>query len=177
MNLTISTIINSLTKEQSRGYSNVRKKSEEYGSIYLRKLLMSDITTTQKNETKYFKSTDVLRYYESRSKSHLIFFNGLCVITWTLMIPAKSSQVVHEVKSNVGTVKWRHNVYSGKDKKNQSSTSLAFVRGIHRWPVNSPHKGPVTPKSFHLMTSSCHTKDTIYCQVRRLIVRFLKTAV
>ena len=23
-----------------------------------------------------------------------------------------------------------------------------FVRGIHRWPVNSPHKGPVTRKLF-----------------------------
>ena len=26
-------------------------------------------------------------------------------------------------------------------KKHQSSASLAFVRGIHRWLVNSPHKG------------------------------------
>ena len=25
-------------------------------------------------------------------------------------------------------------------RKHQSSTSLAFVRGIHRWPVNSPQK-------------------------------------
>ena len=33
-------------------------------------------------------------------------------------------------------------------RKHQSSTSLAFVRGIHRWPVNSPHKGPVTRKMF-----------------------------
>ena len=41
------------------------------------------------------------------------------------------------------------NVYSGTDqKKYQSSSSLAFVRGIHRWPVNSPHKGPVTRKMF-----------------------------
>ena len=32
--------------------------------------------------------------------------------------------------------------------RNQSSASLAFVRGIHRWPVNSPHKGPVTWKMF-----------------------------
>ena len=43
------------------------------------------------------------------------------------------------------------NVYSGTDKKNhQSSAALAFafVRGIHRWPVNSPHKGPVTRKIF-----------------------------
>ena len=40
-------------------------------------------------------------------------------------------------------------VYAGADqRKHQSSASLAFVRGIHRWPVNSPHKGPVTRKVF-----------------------------
>ena len=33
-------------------------------------------------------------------------------------------------------------------RKHQSSASLAFVQGIHRWPVNSPHKGPVTRKTF-----------------------------
>ena len=33
-------------------------------------------------------------------------------------------------------------------RKHQSSASLAFVRWIHRWPVNSPHKGPVTWKMF-----------------------------
>ena len=53
-------------------------------------------------------------------------------------------------------LQWRHNgnygaqitsltivfstVYSGADqRKHQSSSSLAFVKGIHRWPVNSPH--------------------------------------
>ena len=40
-------------------------------------------------------------------------------------------------------------VYSGADqRKHQSSASLAFVRGIHRGPVNSPHKGSVTRKMF-----------------------------
>ena len=40
-------------------------------------------------------------------------------------------------------------VYSGADqRKHQSSASPAFVQGIHRWPVNSPHKGPVTRKMF-----------------------------
>ena len=40
-------------------------------------------------------------------------------------------------------------VYSGVDqRKHQSSASLAFVRGIHRWPVNSPHKWPVMRKMF-----------------------------
>ena len=38
-------------------------------------------------------------------------------------------------------------VCSGADqRKYQSSTSLAFVRGIDRSPMNSPHKGPVTQK-------------------------------
>ena len=40
-------------------------------------------------------------------------------------------------------------VYSYVDQRNhQSSASLAFVWGIHRWPVNSPHKWPVTRKMF-----------------------------
>ena len=46
-------------------------------------------------------------------------------------------------------------VYSGVDQReHQSSASLSFGWGIHRWPVNSPHKGPVTRKCSHLMTSS-----------------------
>ena len=48
-------------------------------------------------------------------------------------------------------------VYSGANqRKQQSSASLASVLGIHRWPVNSPHKGPVAQKCFYLMTSSWH---------------------
>ena len=40
-------------------------------------------------------------------------------------------------------------VYSDIDqRKHQSSSPLAFVQGIHWWPVNSPHKGPVTRKMF-----------------------------
>ena len=40
-------------------------------------------------------------------------------------------------------------VYSAADqRKHQSSASLAFVRGIHRGPENSPHKWPVTRKMF-----------------------------
>ena len=67
---------------------------------------------------------------------------------------------------------WRHNERHGvsnhqyldclfsrlfgcTSKKTSNSPSLAFVREIHRWPVNSPHQGPVAPKMFHLMTSSC----------------------
>ena len=33
-------------------------------------------------------------------------------------------------------------------RKQQSSASLAFVREIHRWPVDSPHKGPIMRETF-----------------------------
>ena len=58
-------------------------------------------------------------------------------------------------------------VHSGGDqRKHQSSVSLAFVRGIHRGPVNSPHKGPATRKMipFHdviILTSTKHKKVQI----------------
>ena len=54
-------------------------------------------------------------------------------------------------------------VYSDADQtKHQSSASLAFVRGIHRGPVNSPHKWPVMQKMFPfddviMYTSGCQS--------------------
>ena len=34
----------------------------------------------------------------------------------------------------------------GADQRKHQTPVLTFVRGIHRWPANSPHKGPVTRK-------------------------------
>ena len=75
----------------------------------------------------------------------------------------RSSGLYHS--SFILSLRWRHNGrdgfsnhqphdclltgYSGADqRKHQSSASLAFVRGIHRGPVNSLHKWPVTRKMF-----------------------------
>ena len=53
------------------------------------------------------------------------------------------------------------NVYPGADqRKHQSSTSLAFVRGIHQLPVDSLHKGPVEWKMFPF-------DDVIMCDLAR----------
>ena len=58
--------------------------------------------------------------------------------------------------------------YSGVDqRKHQSSASLAFVRGIHGWPVNFPHKWPVTWKMFPF-------DDVIMCTQKRTVMRTLK---
>ena len=60
-------------------------------------------------------------------------------------------------------LQWRHNerdsvsnhrrldcllnrLFMPDQRKHQSSASLAFMRGIHRWAANSPHKRPVTRK-------------------------------
>ena len=52
-------------------------------------------------------------------------------------------------------------VHPGADhRKHQSSVSLTFVRGIHRGPVNSPYKWPVTRKMFPLddvLMRFCHS--------------------
>ena len=45
--------------------------------------------------------------------------------------------------TGVSIVYWTINS-GANQRKHQSSSSLVFVRGIHRWSVNSPHKGPVT---------------------------------
>ena len=57
-----------------------------------------------------------------------------------VIMSAMSSQI-----TGVSIVYWA--VCSGANqRKHQSSTSLAFVRGIHRGLMNSSHKGPVTRK-------------------------------
>ena len=49
------------------------------------------------------------------------------------------------VSQNTGVSIVCSTVGSGADKKkHQSSASLAFVRGIHRWQMNPPHKRSVT---------------------------------
>ena len=68
------------------------------------------------------------------------------------MTPVHSLQWRHNGRDGVSITSLTSvysNVYLGVDqRKHQSSASLAFVRGIHRSPVNSPYKWPVTRKMF-----------------------------
>ena len=74
-------------------------------------------------------------------------------------------------------------VYSGTDqRKHESAASLAFVRGIHRGPVNSTHKWPVTRKVFpfddvimacvQTKASHTHTTEQISIEIFRLLFAF-----
>ena len=59
-------------------------------------------------------------------------------------------------------------VYSDADqRKHQSSAWLAFVRGIHRGPLNSPHKWPETRKMFPFddVIMTCPRSGLVYGDV------------
>ena len=83
-----------------------------------------------------------------------LLWTVLCLpISWRFWTPVNLSlQWSHNGRDGVSDHQphdFYLTVYTGADqRKHQSSASLAFVRGIHRWPVNSPHKGPVTRKTF-----------------------------
>ena len=109
--------------------------------------------------------------------------NGLCtqfpVLCFFVAISVNNG--FHDVYSTYhagfSTLQWRYNgrdcaeiislaivystVYSGADqRKYQSSASLVFVRRIHRGPVNSRNKWPVTRKMFPFddVIMNCHTE-------------------
>ena len=70
------------------------------------------------------------------SQSNRIWEHGTCLEHYCNVLMAAMTSQITSIMIVCSTV------HSGADqRKHQSSASLAFVRGIHRWPVNSPHKG------------------------------------
>ena len=74
-------------------------------------------------------------------------------------------------------------VYSDADqRKHVSSVSLAFLRGIRRGPVNSPHNWPVTRKMFpfddvimpECIAAHVKRKKTFVCDGKPIIPKLIK---
>ena len=79
-------------------------------------------------------------HHQINLKTEIYMFSQYCVHYSDVTMSTMASQIT-------GVSIAYSIVYSGKNqRKHQSSASLAFVRGLHRWPVNSPHRGPVTRK-------------------------------
>ena len=92
-------------------------------------------------------------YQWSNTKTVLIKHDESSLSTSNGVFSNKNNDVIMSVMASeiAGPTIVYSTVYSGTDdRKHQSSASLAFVRWIHRWPVNSPHKRPVTRKKFPL---------------------------
>ena len=89
------------------------------------------------------------KFYNRFSLSHHVhFITGICSTNYRpihynyVTMSATASQIT-SLTIVYSTVYW-----GAYQRKALSSASLAFVRGIRRWPVNAPHKGPVTRKMF-----------------------------
>ena len=76
-----------------------------------------------------------------------VYFCGICVHQ---KLPHYSDVIISTMASKITGISIVYlNICARADqRKHQSSVSLAFVRAIHWWPVNSLHKGPVTRKMF-----------------------------
>ena len=85
------------------------------------------------------------------------------VMKWSIFSNHHNAVIMNAMASQIASVTIVYStVCSGADqRKYQSSVSLTFMRVIHRWLVNSPHKGPVTRKCFHFMMSSCVAKVNV----------------
>ena len=101
---------------------------------YIWEYFMWDVRNTSKPRQLFIPLTQISRHY------------------WALVTPRihYSDDIMRKMASQITSLTIVYStVYSGADQRNhQSFTSLGFVREIHLWPVNSPHKGPVTRKMF-----------------------------
>ena len=86
---------------------------------------------------------------------HIFTHSFRCAFTCSdirmdVLVPHYSDVIMGAIASQITSLTIVYStVYPGADQRNhQSSASLASVWGIHRWPVNSPHKWPVTRKMF-----------------------------
>ena len=96
-----------------------------------------------------FTGPHFLRIIQTKYRCYVLRIVTHEVITSVLCIHHYSDVIVSAISSQItGVSIVCSTVYSDADKKKWSSASLAFVRGIHGWPVNSPRKGRVTRKMF-----------------------------
>ena len=120
------------------GYSDFQQESNDQG-----------------NTSSYFHFSQHMRIFQV-NRIRVLFFSNL-LFNSGYHTTHYTDVIMEAIASEVTSLTIVYSiVYSDTDqRKHQSTASLAFVRGIHRGPVNSPHKWPVTRKCFHLMTSSC----------------------
>ena len=77
-------------------------------------------------------------------------WNAIYIYIYIYKVPHHNDVIMGAMSSQITSLTIVYStVYSDADqRRHQSSAPLAFARGIHRWPVNSRHKGPVTRKKF-----------------------------
>ena len=135
--------------------SNHVNKSKRGPRVYLI-ILKSPVVAHYENRNTYQAQKLPPMVSALNKKYDLITSKIISILSSSKMVP-KDYWTLHYCDVIMGTIASQitsltivySTVYSDADqRKHQSSASLAFVWGIHRGPVNSPHKWPVTRKMF-----------------------------
>ena len=151
-----------------KGHSELNNSIATFHNLYLVYMHRSVYLSTEMNSTKVIWSHRVIPSSHYHCQVAWVDHQRVIQITVdTLPIPDHTALwgacIIHynvvtmgPMASQITSLTTVYSVvYSGADQRqHQSSASLAFVQGIHREQVNSPHKGPVSGKCIHLMTSS-----------------------
>ena len=118
---------------------------------------------TQRHRGK--KSSLITYAMSSTFLQWMIRENGLTCPTWRQSWQHNNSHCGFHCVHLVNPLQWRHNEHDGVSnhqpndyllnrlfrrrwKKTPKLRVTGLLRGTHRWPINSPHKGPVTRKMF-----------------------------
>ena len=116
-------------------FSWIRRRFTELNLIHYLVSLYANIFQSHSIVTKGTVLSIVINHHSNLFLSRSIHYSD--VIMGAIAAQITSFTIVYST------------VYSDADqRKHHSLTSLAFVRGIHRGPVNSPQKWPVTRKIF-----------------------------
>ena len=133
--------------------------------------MASQITSLEFVYSTVYSGTDQRKHQSSAS---LAFVGGIHREPGTGDFPTQMASNAENVSSQ-----WHHHVSTdylahskGMHQRFALVASLAFVRGIQRWPVDSPHRGPVTRKMFLIDDVVMHsyryvTKDHQLTHCRR----------
>ena len=147
---------------------------------FVRGIHRSPVNSPHKGQWHNREAGDLRRHrghYDVNGMVRTGTLRGYCCAVWNILYRALMS------------LQWRHNECDGvsnhqphdcllnrlfrrvSKKKNQSSASPASVWGIHRWPVNFPHKWPVTRKMFSFDDVTMVTRVGLYSLLVWLVGR------
>ena len=100
----------------------------------------------------YLTDTEVTNRSRQCHNDYSIPLNWICTLSELLsingFITMTSQWTQWRLKSPASRLFTKPFIPGADKRKHQNSASLAFVRGIHLWPVNPRHKKPLTRKMF-----------------------------
>ena len=134
--------ISTLLQETFEWDSQSRQTTHSWVKFARRKLLLMIVMAAKDSVCP--DNICILYVRERRRRQSRSFITNLVMVLWAPPNLMPGPEAGDHTTVTSWWARWRLKSH----QKRQSSASLAFVMEIHRSPVDSPHKGPVTRKMF-----------------------------